>query len=114
MLGAMQHWELRVSGLIDHGAREHPTREIVTRMADGSIERTDWAGVRRDALRMAQALARFGIKPQDRVATLAMNHNRHLVTWYGATGAGGVIHTINPRLFDEQLEYIVNHARTES
>ena len=110
MLGAMQHWELRVSGLIDHGAREHPTREIVTRMADGSIERTDWAGVRRDALRMAQALARFGIKPQDRVATLAMNHNRHLVTWYGATGAGGVIHTINPRLFDEQLEYIVNHA----
>ena len=110
MLGAMQHWELRVSGLIDHGAREHPTREIVTRMADGTTERTNWAGVRRDALRMAQALARFGLKPQDRVATLAMNHNRHLVTWYGATGAGGVIHTINPRLFDEQLDYIVNHA----
>ncbi len=110
MLGAMQHWELRVSGLIDHGAREHPTREVVTRMADGGTERTDWAGVRRDALRMAQALARFGVKPQDRVATLAMNHNRHLVAWYGATGAGGVIHTINPRLFDEQLDYIVNHA----
>jgi acyl-CoA synthetase (AMP-forming)/AMP-acid ligase II len=110
MLGAMQHWELRVSGLIDHGAREHPTREVVTRMADGSTERTNWAGVRRDALKMAQALARFGLKPQDRVATLAMNHNRHLVTWYGATGAGGVIHTINPRLFDDQLDYIVNHA----
>ena len=110
MLGAMQHWELRVSGLIDHGAREHPNREIVTRMADGSTERTTWAGVRRDALKMAQALARFGLRPHDRVATLAMNHNRHLVTWYGATGAGGVIHTINPRLFDEQLEYIVNHA----
>ncbi|MCB2063181.1 MAG: AMP-binding protein, partial [Novosphingobium sp.] len=110
MLGAMQFHELRVSGLIDHGAREHATREIVTRMADGSTERTNWAEVRRDALRMAQALAKFGLKSQDRVATLAMNHNRHLVTWYGATGAGGVIHTINPRLFDDQLDYIVNHA----
>jgi acyl-CoA synthetase (AMP-forming)/AMP-acid ligase II len=110
MLGAMQFWDLRVSGLIDHGALEHGAREIVTRMADGSTERTNWAGVRRDALKMVQALAQFGLKPTERVATLAMNHNRHLVSWYGATGAGGVIHTINPRLFDDQLDYIVNHA----
>ena len=110
MLGAMQDWDLRVSHLIDHAAREHGTREIVTRWADGSESRTTWAGVRHDALRMVQALARCGIAKGDRIATLGMNHNRHLVTWYGATGAGGVLHTINPRLFDDQLEYIANHA----
>lgn len=111
MLGTMQDWDLLVSGLLDHAAREHPTREIVTHWADGGLTRTDWQGVRRDALRMVQALRRLDIYPQDRVATLAMNHARHLVSWFGATGAGGVLHTINPRLFDDQLDYIVNHAR---
>jgi acyl-CoA synthetase (AMP-forming)/AMP-acid ligase II len=110
ILGAMQDWELRVSLLIDHAAREHGDREIVTQWADGSQTRTTWAEVRRDALKMVQALQRLGIRPGDRVATLAMNHSRHLVSWYGATGAGGVLHTINPRLFDDQLEYIANHA----
>ncbi len=110
MLGAMQDWELRVSLLIDHAAREHGSREIVTSWADGSETRTDWSGIRRDALKMVQALQRLGIGKGDRVATLAMNHSRHLVTWYGATGAGGVLHTINPRLFDDQLDYIANHA----
>jgi acyl-CoA synthetase (AMP-forming)/AMP-acid ligase II len=109
-LGAMQDWELRVSLLIDHAASQHATREIVTRWNDGSESRTTWAGVRHDALRMVQALQRLGIAPGDRVATLAMNHGPHLVTWYGATGAGCILHTINPRLFDEQLEYIANHA----
>ena len=110
MLGAMQDWELRVSELIDHAAREHGAREIVTRWNDGNDTRTTWAGIRRDALKMVQALQRLGIAPGDRVATLAMNHAPHLVTWYGATGAGAVLHTINPRLFDEQLEFIANHA----
>ena len=110
MLGAMQDWELRVSLLIDHAAREHGAREIVTSWGDGTETRTTWAGVRRDALKMVQALQRLGIRKGDRVATLAMNHSRHLVAWYGATGAGGVLHTINPRLFDDQLEYIANHA----
>ena len=59
---------------------------------------------------MAQALESVGVQPGDRVATLAMNHNRHLIAWYGAVGMGGVLHTINPRLFDDQLEYIANHA----
>ncbi len=110
MLGAMQEWELRVSGLLDHAAREHGSREIVSRMADGSEIRSDWAGVRGDALKMVQALRRLGIAPGDRIATLAMNHSRHLASWYGVTGAGGVLHTINPRLFDDQLDYIANHA----
>ena len=110
MLGTMQHWELRTSSLIDFAAREHGTREIVSRMDDGTDVRTDWAGVRRDALKMVQALRRLGIGKGGLIATLAMNHSRHLVSWFGGTGAGGVLHTINPRLFDEQLEYIVNHA----
>ena len=109
-LGGMQDWKLRVTHLIDHAAREHGTREIVSRWGDGSETRTDWAGIRHDAVRMTQALRRLGIRPGDRIATLAMNHSRHLVTWYGAVGAGGILHTINPRLFDDQLEYIVNHA----
>jgi fatty-acyl-CoA synthase len=113
MLGGMQDWTLRVSRLIDHAAREHGTREIVTRWADGSETRTNWAGIRHDALRMTQALRQLGIQPGDRIATLAMNHSRHLVTWYGAVGVGGVLHTINPRLFDEQLVYIANHAEDQ-
>ena len=85
-------------------------REIVTAWADGTITRTDWAGIARDARKLAQALEKMGVKRGDRVATLAMNHHHHLIAWYGAIGMGGVIHTINPRLFDEQLVYIANHA----
>jgi fatty-acyl-CoA synthase len=106
----MQDWELRLSLLIDHAAREHGSREIVTQWADGSETRTTWAGVRQDALKMVQALRRLGIQPGDRIATLAMNHDRHLISWFGAVGAGAVLHTINPRLFDDQLDYIINHA----
>lgn len=110
MLGGMQDFELRVMRLLDHAAREHGPREIVTRWADGSETRTNWAGIARDARRLAQALERLGVKPGDRVATLAMNHSRHLVAWYGTIGMGGVIHTINPRLFEDQLAFIANHA----
>lgn len=110
MLGAMQNWTMRVTHVIDHAAREAGTREIVTRWADGSETRTNWAGIRSDALKMAQALQALGIKKGDRVASLAMNHSRHLVSWYGVARMGGVLHTVNPRLFDDQLEYIVNHA----
>ena len=113
MLGGMQDWTLRVTRLIDHAAYEHGDREIVTYWANGVETRTNWAGIRHDALRMTQALRKLGIQPGDRIATLAMNHSRHLVTWYGAVGVGGVLHTINPRLFDEQLVYIANHAEDQ-
>ena len=110
MLGGMQDFELRVPGLLDHAARERGGRAIVSRWADGSETRTDWAGIHRDAKRLAQALERLGMNRGDRIATLAMNHANHLTTWYGAIGMGGVVHTINPRLFDDQLVYIANHA----
>jgi fatty-acyl-CoA synthase len=106
----MQDFELRVPRLLDHAAREHWSRELVTRWADGTESRTTWAGVARDARKLAQAFERMGMQPGDRIATLGMNHSRHIVAWYGAIGMGGVIHTINPRLFDEQLVYIANHA----
>ena len=109
-LGAMQDWPLRVMRLVDHAEREHGDTEVVTAWADGSVTRTNWRTIARDARRMAQALEALGMKKGDRIATLAMNHERHLVAWYGAVGMGGILHTINPRLFDDQLEYIANHA----
>jgi fatty-acyl-CoA synthase len=110
MLGQMQDWPLRITRLIDHAAREHGSRELVSLWSDRTVTRTDWAGIARDSRKLAQALERLGIGRGDRVATLAMNHSRHLVAWYGTIGMGGIIHTINPRLFDEQLVYIANHA----
>ena len=110
MLGAMQDWPLRIMRLLDHAEREHGSREIVSRWADGSTTRTDYAGIARDSRKLALALERLGLKKGDRVATLAMNHSRHMVTWYGTIGMGGIIHTVNPRLFAEQLIYILNHA----
>jgi fatty-acyl-CoA synthase len=106
----MQDFPLRVTRLVDHAEREHADGEIVTAWADGSTSRTNWRDVGRDARKLAQALERIGINPGDRVATLAMNHVHHLVAWYGTAGMGGVLHTINPRLFEDQLEYIGNHA----
>ena len=109
-LGAMQDFPLRVMRLVDHAEREHGDGEIVSAWADGSVSRTNWREVARDARRMAQALERLGMKPGDRIATLAMNHSRHLTAWYGAIGKGGILHTINPRLFADQLAFIANHA----
>ncbi len=110
MLGGMQRSPLVISNLLDHAAREHKTREIVTRWADGSETRSNWGEVGVNARKLSQALLKLGVGIGDRVATLAMNHVHHLVSWYGTSGVGGVLHTINPRLFEEQLVYIFNHA----
>jgi len=109
-LGAMQDFQLRIMRILDHAEREHGRREIVCARPDGTTIRTDWRAVAHGARRLAQALERLKVQPGDRVATLAMNHDRHLVSWFGVVGMGGVIHTLNPRLFDDQLEYIANHA----
>src|SRR5438105_10750958 len=109
-LGAMQDFPLRIMRLMDHAEREHGTREIVSARADGTVVRTSWRRLTHDARRMGQALERFGVHPGDRVATLAMNHDRHLAAWFGVVGMGGVLHTLNPRLFDDQLAYIATHA----
>jgi acyl-CoA synthetase (AMP-forming)/AMP-acid ligase II len=109
-LGAMQDFPLRIMRILDHAEREHGSREIVSARADGSVHRSNWKTVAQDARKLAQALERMGVLPGERVATLAMNHDRHLAAWFGVVGMGGVLHTLNPRLFDDQLTYIVNHA----
>ena len=109
-LGAMQDFPLRIMRILDHAEREHGSREIVAARADGSIHRTDWTRLTHDARRLGQALERIGVRPGDRVATLAVNHDRNLAAWFGVIGMGGVLHTLNYRLFDDQLDYIVGHA----
>ena len=112
LLGEMQDWDMVMSHAIDHAAREHGDREIVTLWSDKSESTTNWRGIRHDAKRLAQALRAIGIEKGDRVATMAMNHAHHLSSFYGITGMGGVVHTLNPRLFADQLAYIVNHAES--
>ena len=110
MLGTMQDWPLLIHKVIDHAASEHGTREVVTRTVEGPIRTTTYADIRRRALRVAKRLEREGIGAGDRVATLAWNTSRHLETWYGITGLGAIYHTINPRLFAEQIVWIANDA----
>ena len=99
MHGLMQEWPLVCHKIIDHAARQHPNREVVSRSVEGPIVRTTYAGVRNNAKKVAQLLAREGYQPGDRIATLAWNTGRHLEAWFGIMGMGGVYHTLNPRLF---------------
>jgi fatty-acyl-CoA synthase len=110
MLGLMQNWPLRCHRIIDHAAAQHGKRRIITRSVEGPIVETNYAEIRARALKVAQRLIKDGVKGGDRVATLAWNTWRHLEAWYGIMGAGGVYHTLNPRLFADQLVYIINHA----
>ena len=110
MLGLMQNWPLLCHRIIDHAATDHAERQVISRSVEGPIHTTNYAQVRHRALRVAQQLERAGIKPGDRVATLAWNTWRHLEAWYGIMGCGGVYHTVNPRLFPEQIVWIINHA----
>jgi len=110
MLGLMQDWPLLLHRVIDHAAAQHANRPVVSRSVEGPIHRTTYAEVRRRALRVASRLEKEGIGLGDRVATLAWNTWRHLETWYGITGIGAIYHTVNPRLFDDQIVFIINHA----
>jgi fatty-acyl-CoA synthase len=110
MLGQMQDWPLLVHKIIDHAAQYHGEREIVSRSVEGPIHRTTYSEIARRARKVAEALDRLGIKEGDRVATLAWNTWRHVETWYGIAGVGAVYHTLNPRLFPDQIVYIANHA----
>ena len=110
MLGLMQDWPLLIHRVIDHAATYHGARQIISRSVEGPIHTTTYASVRARAKKVAQRLARDGIKPGDRVATLGWNTWRHLEAWYGIVGIGAVYHTVNPRLFEDQIAWIVNHA----
>jgi fatty-acyl-CoA synthase len=110
MLGLMQSRNLTVSWLLQHAARHHANAEVVSQTGAGSIHRGTWASTERRARRLVRVLQGLGIKPQDRVGTLAWNDHRHLETYYAASGMQAICHTINPRLSLEDISYIVNHA----
>jgi fatty-acyl-CoA synthase len=111
MLGLMQDWPLLLHRIIDHAAIQHGGREIVSRaVEDGQLRRTTYRALRQDALKVAKRLQRDGVKLGDRIATLAWNSDRHLALWYGISGIGAITHTVNPRLFPEQIAWIIDHA----
>src|SRR5438876_9695515 len=110
MHGLMSDRPLLVSAILTHASLYHRDTEIVSRTVEGAIRRYTYAEAERRSKRLAKALLRFGIKPGDRVGTLAWNTFRHFELYYGISGIGAICHTINPRLFDEQIVYIVNHA----
>jgi fatty-acyl-CoA synthase len=110
MLGLMQDWPLLCHKIIDHAARNHGERRVISRAIEGPLHTTNYAQIRARALKVAQRLERDGVKLGDRVATLAWNTWRHLEAWYGILGIGAVYHTVNPRLFPDQIAWIVNHA----
>jgi len=113
MQALMQPWSLTLDKLFDHAARWHGDREVVTRSVEGPIVRADYATLHRRAKQVSHGLLEAGVRPGDRVATLGWNSDRHLEAWYGTIGIGAVLHTLNPRLFPEQIVYIANHAGDE-
>jgi fatty-acyl-CoA synthase len=110
MLGLMQDWPLLCHRIIDHAAIYHAERPVITRSIEGPFHTTTYRELRGRALKVAQRLEKDGIKLGDRVATMAWNTWRHLECWYGIMGIGAVYHTLNPRLFPDQLVWILNHA----
>ena len=110
MLGLMQDWPLLCHRIVDHAATFHGQRQVITRSIEGPIHTTNYTEIRARSLKVAQRLTQDGIKLGDRVATLAWNTWRHLEAWYGILGIGAIYHTVNPRLFPEQIVWIVNHA----
>ncbi len=113
MLGLMQQLPLNISALIRHAEEHHGDTEIVSRRVEGDIHRTHWAGIARRARQVANGLDAFDVKLGDRVATLAWNGYRHLELYFGVSGSGRVLHTINPRLHPEQIAWIANHAEDQ-
>jgi fatty-acyl-CoA synthase len=114
VFGLMQNRPLLISSLIEHAERFHPRREIVSQLVDGRMHRSSWGEVGARARRLANALRGLGIGSDhakaDRVGTLAWNTHRHLELYFGVSGMGAVLHTVNPRLYLDQIVYIVNHA----
>jgi len=110
MLGLMQQQPLLVSSFIQHAARNHGAVEVISRLGDDAIHRTNYAEVEQRSRRLVRVLQRLGVKPGDRVATLAWNSHRHLELYYAVSGMGAVCHTVNPRLAPDDIAYIVNHA----
>ena len=110
MLGLMQDRPLLISSLLEHAARNHPKSKIVSARADGSLARHTWPEIAGRAAQLAHALAARGVQQGERIGTLAWNEHRHLEAYYGISSMGAVLHTLNPRLFPDQLVFILADA----
>ena len=110
MMGRMQDWQLTVDKVMDHAYANHSHREIVTRSVEGPIVRETYGDLYKRARQVSAALLEDGVVAGDRIATLAWNTGNHMETWFGTMGIGAVLHTVNPRLFPEQIAWILNHA----
>ena len=106
----MQQQRLLLSSIIRHAARWHPTAEIVSRMSETTVHRTNYATIERRSRRLANVLRQLGVEPGDRVGTLAWNSYRHLELYWAISGMGAVCHTVNPRLAPDDISYIITHA----
>ena len=113
MLGQMQDHPLLISSLIDFAGRHHHEAQIVSRRVEGDLHRYTYADAARRSRQVANALDKLGLAFSDRVATLAWNGYRHLELYFGITGSGRVVHTVNPRLLPEQIAWIANHAEDQ-
>lgn len=111
MRGLMQDHQLLVSSILRHAAKHHRGAKIVSADPEGTVTRGTWPEVAESAARLAQALVRLGVQPGDRVATLGWNSRQHLELYYAVSGMGAVLHTVNPRLFADQIAYILEDAQ---
>lgn len=114
MFGQMMNRPLVISSLIDHAAQYHGDTQIISKEVNGEFTTTNWRNVSQNAKRLANALSQYNLQLGDRLATIAWNNYRHLETWYAVSGSGYVCHTINPRLFPEQLVFIINDAKDKA
>ena len=114
MFGKMMHQSLLISNLIEHAAKYHADTSIFSREVTGQMTTTNWLQVQQNSKRLANAFTSFNLNQGDRLATIAWNNHRHLESWYAISGSGYVCHTINPRLFPEQLVFIINDAQDKA
>ncbi|MBI1361053.1 MAG: long-chain-fatty-acid--CoA ligase [Alphaproteobacteria bacterium] len=110
MSGLMQDWPMTVDKVLEHARINHGFREVITRTVEGPVVRQTYAEIYDRSKQVSAALLEDGMQIGDRIATLAWNTGRHMETWYGTMCVGGVLHTVNPRLFPEQIAWIINHA----
>ncbi|WP_088345245.1 MULTISPECIES: long-chain-fatty-acid--CoA ligase [Rhodomicrobium] len=110
MYGLMMNVPLTISSVLDHAETFNRDAEIVSRKPEGGIHRYTYRDAAGRSRKLARALQKLGVNFQDRVATLAWNTHRHYELYYAVSGSGAIIHTINPRLFPDQIVYIINHA----
>ena len=110
MLGNMMQQPLLISSILEHAKNQYPAQEVVSRSVEGGIHRYSITALHQRSKQLANALLKLGVQPGDRVASLAWNTYRHMELYYATSGINAIIHTVNPRLFNEQIDFIINHA----